>query len=98
MFVGHDYQPDGRPVRYETTIGASKRENVQLEATTVKDELTRFRMERDATLAPPRLLFPSVQDNIAAGWLPHPHANGGRYLSIPPNLFNETDEVGSRRK
>ena len=73
-------------------------ENVQLEATTVKDAFIRFRMERDATLAPPRLLFPSVQDNIAAGCLPHPHANGGRYLSIPPNLFNETDEVGSRRK
>jgi glyoxylase-like metal-dependent hydrolase (beta-lactamase superfamily II) len=97
VFVGHDYQPNGRPLRYETTIGASKRENVQLKTSTTKEAFVRFRTERDATLAPPRLLFPSVQVNVDAGRLPRPHPNGRRYLSIPVNLFHDTDEVGSRR-
>lgn len=87
VFVGHDYQPGGRAVRFETSIGASKLGNVQLDAATTRDAFVRFRHERDATLAPPRLLFPSVQINVNAGRLPPRHANGRRYLSIPLNPF-----------
>ncbi|WP_224247620.1 MBL fold metallo-hydrolase [Hyalangium gracile] len=94
VFVGHDYQPNGRPLRYETTIGASKRQNVQLRAETPKDEYVTFRQKRDATLTPPRLLFQSVQVNIDAGRLPRPHANGRRYLHLPLNLFRPTSEDG----
>jgi len=97
VFVGHDYQPRGRPLRYETTIGAEKRGNVQLKADTTRDDFVRFRKGRDATLDPPRLLFPSVQVNIDAGRLPRPRANGRRYLTIPANMFRETDDVGSLR-
>ncbi|MBS1123770.1 MAG: uncharacterized protein H6Q90_5998 [Deltaproteobacteria bacterium] len=86
VFVGHDYQPDGRALRYETTIERSKRANVQLRATTTRDEFVQFRRERDASLAPPRLLVPSVQINIDAGHLPRPHANGRRYLTVPLTL------------
>lgn len=98
VFVGHDYQPGGRPVRFETTIGAEKRENVQLKATTERLDFVRFRKGRDATLEPPRLLFPSVQVNVDAGRLPRPHANGKRYLQLPLNVLREADEVGAPRR
>ncbi|MBP9113314.1 MAG: MBL fold metallo-hydrolase, partial [Polyangiaceae bacterium] len=46
VFVGHDYQPNDRPLRFETTIGASKRANVQLRAETTQEEFVRFREAR----------------------------------------------------
>lgn len=98
VFVGHDYQPGGREVRWETTIGKSKANNPQLRAETTKEEFVAFRDARDATLAPPRLIFQSVQVNIDAGRLPAPHANGTRYLRLPLNLFGPTDDLGEPRK
>ncbi|MBL8943239.1 MAG: MBL fold metallo-hydrolase [Myxococcales bacterium] len=95
VFVGHDYQPNGRPLAYETTIGASKRDNNQLTAETTQAAFVRLRNERDATLAAPRLLFPSVQVNIQAGHLPQPNAAGIRNLSLPLNLFAPTDDAGT---
>ncbi len=95
VFVGHDYQPNQRPLRFETTIGASKRANVQLRADTAKEDYVRFRRARDATLAAPRLLLPSVQVNVNAGLLPKERANGRRYLHVPVNLFHPTDDVGN---
>ena len=83
VFVGHDYPPAGRPVRAETTIGISKRANIQLRTETDEATFVAFREARDATLAAPRLLYPSVQVNIDAGRLPDAHANGMRYLKIP---------------
>lgn len=83
VFVGHDYQPGGRKLEFQTTIGDSKRENVQLKAETPEAEFVAFRKARDATLAAPRLLFPSVQVNIAAGELPEPEGNGRIYLKLP---------------
>jgi glyoxylase-like metal-dependent hydrolase (beta-lactamase superfamily II)/rhodanese-related sulfurtransferase len=83
VFPGHDYQPGGRAVAWETTIGRSKRENPQLRATTSKAEFVAMRTARDRTLQRPRLLYPSVQVNIDAGRLPPPRANGRRYLTIP---------------
>jgi glyoxylase-like metal-dependent hydrolase (beta-lactamase superfamily II)/rhodanese-related sulfurtransferase len=83
VFPGHDYQPGGREVAWETTIERSKRDNVQLCADTPKEDFVRLRTTRDRTLAPPRLLYPSVQINIDGGRLPPPHANGHRYLTVP---------------
>lgn len=94
VFVGHDYPPDERPVRWETTIGASKAHNPQLDARTTREAFVALRTARDATLAAPRLLFPSVQINIDAGRLPPPHANGRRYVVTPLNLFRPADELG----
>lgn len=87
VFVGHDYQPGGREMRYETTIGASKAHNVQLPADRSKEEFVAFRDARDATLAAPRLLFQSVQVNVDAGHLPEERPNAKRYLKIPINIF-----------
>lgn len=97
VFVGHDYQPGGRPLRYETTIGASKAANVQLRAETTEAEFVAFRKGRDKTLQAPRLLFPSIQVNIAAGRLPAPGGNGVRYLKVPLNLRRPTEEDGTPR-
>jgi glyoxylase-like metal-dependent hydrolase (beta-lactamase superfamily II) len=83
VFVGHDYQPEGRPVAFETTIGASKASNVQLRADTPRETFVKARHARDSTLAAPRLLLPSIQVNIDAGRLPKPHANGRHYLLTP---------------
>lgn len=94
VFVGHDYQPGGRQVRWETSIGRSKEENVQLRASTPKAAFVEARQKRDATLAPPRLLFQSVQINIDAGRLPASHTNGLRYLAVPLNLKQKTTDDG----
>ncbi len=83
VFVGHDYQPQGRPLAFETTIGESKKNNIQLNVTTPESEFVSFRNKRDDTLAAPRLLFPSVQVNIAAGEFPEPESNGKTYLKLP---------------
>lgn len=89
VFVGHDYQPNGREVRCETTIGESKRQNIQLKAETSREDFVKFRTTRDKTLSAPRLLFQSVQVNIDAGRLPPPERNGIRYIKMPLNLKGE---------
>jgi glyoxylase-like metal-dependent hydrolase (beta-lactamase superfamily II) len=94
VFVCHDYQPGGRAVRWETTIGTSKAKNPQLSARTTKAEFIALREARDAQLSPPRLLLPSVQVNVDAGRLPAPHANGNRYLVVPLNVLRPADELG----
>lgn len=96
VFVGHDYQPGGRELRYETTIGESKRSNVQLPAERSEQAFVHFRTERDKTLSAPKLLFQSVQVNIDAGRLPPAsERNAVRYLRVPINLFRPgTDDAG----
>jgi glyoxylase-like metal-dependent hydrolase (beta-lactamase superfamily II) len=93
VFPGHDYPPDTRQWKFETTIGASKDHNPQLSAATSKEAFVQLREERDRTLAAPKLLFPSVQLNIDAGRMP-PVTNGKRYLVTPINLFRPADELG----
>jgi glyoxylase-like metal-dependent hydrolase (beta-lactamase superfamily II) len=83
VFVGHDYQPGGRELAYESTVGEEKQKNIQLKAETTEDEFVSFRTERDAKLAAPKLLLPSVQFNIDAGNLPAAEDNGTMYLRIP---------------
>ncbi|HWU87205.1 MAG TPA: MBL fold metallo-hydrolase, partial [Kofleriaceae bacterium] len=89
VYPGHDYQPGGRPVAWQTTIGRSRRENPQLRADTTKAEFVAMRTARDRSLPPPRLLYPSVQINIDGGRLPPPHGNGRRYLIIPISQASE---------
>ena len=98
VFVGHDYQPGGRDLAYETTIGESKRSNIRITAETTKEEFVRFRNERDKTLAAPRLLFQSVQVNVDAGRLPRVGDGSPRLLRLPLNLFRPTDEFGQVTK
>jgi glyoxylase-like metal-dependent hydrolase (beta-lactamase superfamily II) len=70
VFVGHDYQPNGRSLRFETTIGISKKENTHLKMGTTREDFINFRESRDKTLNPPRLLTESLKVNIEAGRVP----------------------------
>jgi len=83
VFVCHDYGPGGRAAASETTIGAEKSGNIHLRTGVTEAEFVALRETRDATLAMPALIIPSVQVNICAGEFPAPEANGVRYLKIP---------------
>ena len=88
LFTGHDYQPGGRPVAWESTVARQKAENAHVfgqdEASFVK-----LRTERDRTLPMPKLILQSLQVNIAGGRLPEPEGNGRRYLKIPLNALGD---------
>ena len=83
LFVCHDYQPGGRPLAHETTVGEQKRGNLHVRSDTTKAEFIALREGRDAALDTPALLLPAIQVNIRAGRLPEPEANGIAYLKIP---------------
>ena len=83
IYVGHDYQPNGRKLKYQTSVGLSKKNNIQLKAETSQNEFTEFRTIRDNSLNTPKLLLPSLQVNIQAGELPKPEDNNTSYLKIP---------------
>jgi glyoxylase-like metal-dependent hydrolase (beta-lactamase superfamily II) len=83
VFVGHDYGTGGREIQWETTIGESKKHNIQLKDKTTREEFVKFRTERDATLKEPKLIFQSIQVNINAGELPKAESNEVSYLKIP---------------
>ncbi len=51
-----------------------------------EDEFVNMREARDATLAAPLLLLPSIQVNIRAGKFPPAEANGVHYLKVPVKL------------
>ena len=87
VFVGHDYQPGGRPLAFETTLETCRAENIHIKADTAEAEFIAFREARDATLRPPKLIFQSLQVNANAGELPPPDSNGRRYLRLPMGVF-----------
>lgn len=91
VFTGHDYQPNGRPLRFESTIEEQKKTNIHLQQGTERNKFVEFRTSRDKTLSAPRLLLPSIQANIRAGRLPEPETNGTRYLKIPLALCQDCD-------
>ena len=46
-----------------------------------------MRKARDATLAMPRLIIPSLQVNMRAGRLPAPGRDGKRFLKVPLDIL-----------
>jgi glyoxylase-like metal-dependent hydrolase (beta-lactamase superfamily II) len=83
VFLCHDYPAAGVEAVAETSIAAQKAGNTQLRAETSEAEYVAFRARRDATLAAPRLLYPSLQVNIRAGRLPDADAAGRIFLRLP---------------
>lgn len=94
MFVLHDYQPGGRELRYETTVGDQKRDNIHVGAGQSQDDFVQMRDRRDCTLGLPRLIIPAVQVNIRGGRLPQPESNGTAYLKIPLNQRSGFSRIG----
>ena len=85
LFVCHDYGPNGRNIRWETTVGAERQHNVHVRDGVTEEEFVSMRTARDATLAKPRLIIPAIQVNMRAGQLPPPDAENRRYLKVPLN-------------
>ena len=86
IFVGHDYKAEGRDeYAWETTVGAQKALNRHVGAGKSREDFVKMRQERDATLAMPRLIIPSLQVNMRAGQMPEPDDNGISYLKVPVN-------------
>ena len=83
LFMCHDYMPDGRPPRWETTVADERAHNIHVHDGISEDDFVAMRTARDATLDMPVLILPSVQVNMRAGHLPPPEDNGTRYLKIP---------------
>lgn len=84
LFVCHDYGPGGRNVAWETTIGEERAKNIHVGGGTSRDAFVRMREERDATLAMPKLIIPSLQVNMRAGAVPTDN-DGNMSLKIPVN-------------
>lgn len=87
LFMCHDYGPDGREIRWETTVGEERSHNIHVRDGVSEDDFVAMRTARDATLGMPRLIIPSIQVNMKAGALPEPEDNGTRYLKVPLNSF-----------
>ncbi len=86
VWFGHDY-PNNRELMTHTTVGDSKRSNVDLPGDIDEETFVSRITERDNGLSAPRLLFPSLQVNINAGELPPSEDNDVAYLKIPLNFL-----------
>lgn len=87
LHLCHDYRsPERDYYAWSTTVAEERARNVHVHDGVSEAEFVAMRTARDATLAAPTLLLPSIQVNIRAGRLPQPDANGVRYLRIPLTL------------
>lgn len=84
LFMCHDYGPNGRDIRWETTVGEEKVHNIHVGQGKTREEFIRFRTERDAQLDMPKLIIPSLQVNMRAGEIPTDHS-GRPMLKVPVN-------------
>lgn len=88
VFLCHDYLPAGRShYVHETTIVDERRHNIHIREGVSEAEFVALREARDATLAMPKLIIPSVQVNMRAGQMPPAEDNGEVYLKVPVNLL-----------
>jgi glyoxylase-like metal-dependent hydrolase (beta-lactamase superfamily II) len=84
LFMCHDYGPGGRDIQWETTVAEEKAHNIHVGKGATREQFVKFRTERDATLAMPRLIIPSLQVNMRAGEVPTDR-DGRPMLKVPVN-------------
>ncbi|MFM0514359.1 MBL fold metallo-hydrolase [Paraburkholderia sp. RL17-373-BIF-A] len=87
LFMCHDYPPEGREPEWETTVLAQRAHNIHVHDGVTEEQFVHMREARDATLAMPTLILPSVQVNIRGGGFPPAEENGISYLKIPLNAL-----------
>ena len=86
IFVGHDYKAPGREhYAWETTVGEQKKKNIHIKSGKSKEDFVKLRDKRDAKLAMPKLIVPSLQINMRAGNMPEPDEQGDVFLKVPIN-------------
>jgi glyoxylase-like metal-dependent hydrolase (beta-lactamase superfamily II) len=84
LWMCHDYKAPGRDsFAWQSTVAEQRAHNPHVKDGVTEDEFVAFRQARDAKLAAPTLLLPSIQVNIRAGRFPEAESNGVRYLKIP---------------
>jgi glyoxylase-like metal-dependent hydrolase (beta-lactamase superfamily II) len=84
LWMCHDYKAPGRDdYAWQSTVAEQRALNPHVKDGVTEDEFVAFRQARDAKLAAPTLLLPSIQVNIRAGRFPEAESNGVRYLKIP---------------
>lgn len=91
VFVCHDYQPNGRELRWESTIAEQRMDNIHVNESICENEFVAMREARDATLGMPTLILPSLQVNMRAGRLPSADSGGRLFLKVPINAFGGDD-------
>ena len=84
LFMCHDYGPNGRDIKWETTVGEERAHNIHVGGTNTKEDFIKFRTERDAQLDMPKLIIPSLQVNMRAGEVPTDQ-DGNPMLKVPIN-------------
>ena len=67
VFVCHDYGPGGRTVACQTSIGAQRGNNIHVRDGVDESQFVTLREARDATLALPGLIVPSIRANLRGG-------------------------------
>jgi glyoxylase-like metal-dependent hydrolase (beta-lactamase superfamily II) len=87
LFMCHDYGPNGREIRWETTVADEKAHNIHVGGGKTREEFVAMREARDKTLGMPTLIIPSLQVNIRAGELPPSDDQGDTFLKVPVNKF-----------
>ncbi len=85
LFICHDYAPNGRDIRWETTIADERAHNIHVRDGISEDDFVALRQARDATLGAPKLIIPSLQINMRGGRLPEPDESGKRFVKVPLN-------------
>ena len=86
IFVGHDYKAPGRDsYAWETTVAEERARNIHVGGGRSAEDFVKMREARDATLAMPRLIIPSLQVNMRAGQMPPPDDQGKTFLKVPVN-------------
>ena len=86
LFMCHDYGPNGRAIAWETTVAEQKASNIHVGDGKTKEDFVKFRTERDAQLAMPKLIIPSLQVNMRAGEVPTDE-DGNPMLKVPLNAL-----------
>lgn len=89
VFVCHDYQPNGRPIAFETTVHEQKAHNIHVHDGVSEAEFVAMREARDAELGMPDLIIPSLQVNMRAGLMPPKNAAGRLLFKVPINAFTD---------
>jgi glyoxylase-like metal-dependent hydrolase (beta-lactamase superfamily II) len=87
LFMCHDYGPNGRNIKWETTVAEQREHNIHTRDGITEDQFVAMREARDKTLGMPKLIIPSLQVNMKAGELPAAEANGQRFLKVPLNTL-----------
>jgi glyoxylase-like metal-dependent hydrolase (beta-lactamase superfamily II) len=86
VFLCHDYPTADAAPLAQTSIAAERATNAHLQAATAETDYVALRTQRDATLALPKLLWPSIQFNIRGGRLPPAARDGRAYMKLPVSL------------